>query len=63
MYSCISVKKNDDIQSPIFFYNSLNEIFNFDFDPGPLNYLIDGLNTSWKQMNFVNPPFSMIPIF
>ena len=39
-------KKNDDIQTPIFFYNSLNQIFNFDFDPCPLNYLIDWLNSS-----------------
>ena len=46
-----------------FFYDSLNKIFHFDFDPCPINYLIDGLKTNWKTMNFVNPPFSMIPNF
>ena len=56
-------KKNDDIQTPNFFYQSLNKIFHFDFDPCPINYLIDGLKTNWKNMNFVNPPFSMIPNF
>ncbi len=56
-------KKNDDIQTPKKFYVSLNKIFHFDFDPCPLNHLVDGLVIDWKEMNFVNPPFSMIPKF
>ena len=57
-------KKNDDIETPPKkTYDSLNKIFHFDFDPCPINYLIDGLKANWKNMNFVNPPFSMIPIF
>ena len=41
----------------------MNKIFKFDFDPCPLNYIKDGLKIKWKEMNFVNPPFSMIPKF
>ena len=40
-------KKNDDIQTPKKIYESLNKVFDFDFDPCPINYLVDGLNVSW----------------
>ena len=35
--------KNDSIQTPKKFYDYLNEIFKFDFDPCPLNHTKDGL--------------------
>jgi site-specific DNA-methyltransferase (adenine-specific) len=46
--------------TPKDFYNKLNEEFNFDFDPCPLNHdilLWDGLKIDWGQSNYVNPPY------
>jgi hypothetical protein len=28
------------------------------FDPCPVNPKFDGLNISWKKLNFINPPYS-----
>ena len=30
------------------------------FDPCPVNPTFDGLKTPWKQLNYVNPPYSRI---
>lgn len=56
-------EKNDNVQTPTEFYDKLNEVYNFDFDPCPLNSDFDGLNTEWGKRNYVNPPFSKIPSF
>jgi hypothetical protein len=51
----------DDWATPPFFYNRLNEIYHFDFDPCPLNHditLWDGLKVDWGLRNYVNPPYS-----
>lgn len=51
----------NDWKTPDFFYNQLNEEFNFDFDPCPLNHNVDdwnGLEIDWKERNFINPPYS-----
>lgn len=33
------------------------------FDPCPLNPSFDGLTISWKPLNFVNPPYSLLKEF
>ena len=54
-------KQPDHWKTPDKFYSKLDERFNFDFDPCPLNHDInewDGLEVEWGQRNFVNPPYS-----
>lgn len=52
-----NLNHSDDWQTPPEFYNRLNDEFNFDHDPCPLNG-VDGLTSEWGQRNFVNPPYS-----
>lgn len=33
------------------------------YDPCPSNAQFDGLNTEWKELNFVNPPYSKIKLW
>jgi len=52
----------DNWGTPKDFYDKLNEEFNFDFDPCPLNHdisLWDGLKIEWGNSNFINPPYSL----
>tara|TARA_R110000772_G_C13085101_1_gene417922 strand:+ start:88 stop:555 length:468 start_codon:yes stop_codon:yes gene_type:complete len=47
--------------TPIDFYDKLNQEFNFDHDPCPLDWNVnthdDGLTSEWGNRNFVNPPY------
>lgn len=57
-----NLKHSDNWETPKDFYNDLNEQYNFDFDPCPLNHDIDkwdGLEIEWRDRNFINPPYSM----
>lgn len=52
---------SDNWATPKEFYDKLNEEFNFNFDPCPLNHDLskwDGLKIEWKERNFINPPYS-----
>jgi site-specific DNA-methyltransferase (adenine-specific) len=54
---------SDNWATPKEFYDKLNEEFNFDFDPCPLNEGEitsdkDGLLIEWGNINFINPPYS-----
>jgi hypothetical protein len=52
---------SDNWATPDYFYNELNEEFNFDFDPCPYNtgeLDFDGLKIEWGGINYVNPPYS-----
>jgi hypothetical protein len=52
----------DDWMTPPEYYNKLNKIYNFDFDPCPFMHNVeewDGLKIAWGKMNFVNPPYSL----
>jgi hypothetical protein len=53
-----NLNNTDDWQTPKEFYNKLNEVYNFDFDPCPLHSLFDGLSIEWGERNFINPPYS-----
>ena len=44
-------------KTPDGFYKQLNEEFDFNFDPCPLNSDFDGLNISWGKRCFINPPY------
>lgn len=46
--------------TPKLLYENLNKEFNFDFDPCPENYTVDGLTIEWGESNFVNPPYSKL---
>jgi len=59
---------SDSWATPEYIYNPLNEEFNFNFDPCPLNHditLWDGLKVEWGTSTFCNPPYSKIlkPLF
>lgn len=49
---------NDFWKTPIDVYEKLNQEFNFDFDPCPVDPKFDGLTIDWGNINFVNPPYS-----
>ena len=46
-----------DWKTPIAVYQALHAEFNFDHDPCPPNYEIDGLKSDWGKSNFINPPY------
>lgn len=52
---------SDNWKTPHVLYKELNELYNFNFDPCPFQHNIDlwdGLIISWKNRNFINPPYS-----
>lgn len=57
-----NLEHSDNWATPKDFYDKLNEIYNFDFDPCPIcydgNLKFDGLTVEWGNRNFVNPPYS-----
>ena len=56
-------KKTDNWQTPKWLYDELNEEFDFDFDPCPLNSTFNGLDCDWGKRNFINPPYSNVKGF
>lgn len=56
-----NLKNSDDWATPQDFLDTLNQEFNFNFDPCPMNHNTDewdGLEVEWGTSNFVNPPYS-----
>ena len=58
-----NLEHKDNWATPKDLYDKLNDEFNFDFDPCPLNPgkippEKDGLLIEWGERNFVNPPYS-----
>jgi phage N-6-adenine-methyltransferase len=53
--------KSDKWMTPKAFYDTLNNEFNFNHDPCPIDWKegdTDGLTTEWGTSTFVNPPYS-----
>jgi len=50
----------DHWKTPDSVFKQLNDEFNFDFDPCPLNAIFDGLTIPWGKSTFVNPPYSQL---
>lgn len=48
----------DDWETPKEFLKELEKEFGKMFDPCPLNANFDGLLINWKNVNFINPPYS-----
>jgi len=59
--------KTDDYQTPVRVYSEMIDAFGIHiedcFDPCPLNANFDGLLIEWKNINFVNPPYSLLGEF
>lgn len=58
-----NLNHKDNWATPRDFYKKLDEEFNFDFDPCPLNdgEILpenDGLLIKWGKRNYINPPYS-----
>jgi site-specific DNA-methyltransferase (adenine-specific) len=56
-----NLEHKDDWKTPDWLYDELNNEFNFDFDPCPLNHDISkwsGLDIDWGKCNYINPPYS-----
>ena len=51
-YKTFNIHEN----TPIGFYNQLNEEFHFDYDPCPAEPIKDGLTTDWGKRCYINPP-------
>lgn len=54
---------SDNWETPKDLYNKLNNEFDFDFDPCPINTGVitwdkDGLLIEWGERNFINPPYT-----
>lgn len=52
------LKIHDNWKTPDELYTKLDNEFNFDFDPCPLNAEFDGLSVDRGKRNFVNPPYT-----
>ena len=51
--------KNQCVQTPRVFYETLDAIFHFDHDPCPVGAKYDAMQVDWGAMNYVNPPFEV----
>jgi len=49
---------HDDWATPKRLLEEIRQEFGEFFDPCPLNADFDGLNIGWKEINYINPPYS-----
>ncbi len=53
-----NLEHKDDWETPEYILEPLREEFGEMFDPCPINADFDGLSIDWKDVNFINPPYS-----
>jgi hypothetical protein len=56
-----NIEHKDNWKTPKYLYNKLNTLFDFQFDPCPINHDLsawNGIHIDWKTRNFINPPYS-----
>jgi len=56
-----NINHSDNWATPHYVYSVLDKMFNFDFDPCPINHNLeefDGLEIDWRESNYINPPYS-----
>jgi site-specific DNA-methyltransferase (adenine-specific) len=56
-----NLEHKDDWATPKEFYNTLNQEFDFTFDPCPFQHDTNqwnGLDIDWGERNYINPPYS-----
>jgi len=58
MSAYIQKSKTDNWATPVHILKEYAHEFGELFDPCPLNSSFDGLDIEWKDVNFVNPPYS-----
>ena len=46
-----------DWKTPKAVYQVLDAEFQFDHDPCPTDFKVDGLTSEWGKVNYVNPPY------
>ena len=50
---------NDDWETPNYLLEKIREEFGYFYDPCPLKSKEDGLSISWKDVNYINPPYNI----
>ena len=53
-----NINHRDDWKTPDYILTPLKKEFDFNFDPCPINPIVDGLTIEWGSRNFINPPYS-----
>lgn len=52
------LKQHDNWATPSYILDDIRRRWGDFFDPCPLNANFDGLSIEWKQVNYINPPYS-----
>ena len=53
------IQIHDNWQTPRYILDQIREEFGEFFDPCPINSDFDGLSIEWKDVNYINPPYSL----